>query len=282
MGRGPSPIPRSVYELAEESATLLPLGAGMERLVGDRFVVIRQRGMTDRYAASVHRVRLPPEGVLAALRELRSLFRSSGHPESLWYVDGRATPDDLAERLLEAGLAPDPDDPVLAVLALVDPPPPAPADVSVTRVETIDDYRRSIDIMCEAFGIDPENRAVMHAKAEDWLEDDLRSGRGDVYLAWLDGEAVARGKATYTERGVFLFGGCTLPAARGRGAYRALVAARWDEAVRRGTPGLVVEAGRQSRPILERLGFRRIGEARLLVDRHPPAGLGTLPGTAAR
>ena len=34
----------------------------------------------------------------------------------------------------------------------------------------------------------------------------------------------------------------TLPDARGRGAYRALVRARWDDAVRRGTPALVVHA----------------------------------------
>jgi GNAT superfamily N-acetyltransferase len=155
-------------------------------------------------------------------------------------------------------------------MALVDPPPPAPRDVAVTRVEAIEDYRRSIEIMCTAFGIDDENRAAMHARAEEWLADDLRTRRGDVYLAWLDGDAVARAKATYSDRGVFLFGGCTIPSARGRGAYRALVAARWEEAARRGTPALLVEAGRQSRPILERLGFRGVGELRLFVDHHPP------------
>jgi predicted GNAT family N-acyltransferase len=47
----------------------------------------------------------------------------------------------------------------------------------------------------------------------------------------------------------------TLPSARGRGAYRALIAARWDEAVARGTPALAVQAQETSRPILERCGF---------------------------
>ena len=46
--------------------------------------------------------------------------------------------------------------------------------------------------------------------------------------------------------------------ARGRGAYRAVVRARWDAAVARGTPALAVGAGPMSRPILERLGFEQV------------------------
>jgi predicted acetyltransferase len=65
---------------------------------------------------------------------------------------------------------------------------------------------------------------------------------------------------------VSLFGGATLPEARGRGAYRALVAARWRDAVERGTPLLVTQAGRMSQPILERIGFRRVCEIRILLD----------------
>lgn len=66
---------------------------------------------------------------------------------------------------------------------------------------------------------------------------------------------------------MLLLGGASLPHVRGRGAYFALVHARWRDAVERGTPRLVVQAGRMSRPILERSGFRKLGEIRLLVDR---------------
>jgi predicted GNAT superfamily acetyltransferase len=66
---------------------------------------------------------------------------------------------------------------------------------------------------------------------------------------------------------VTLFGGSTLPEARGRGAYRALVAARWDDAVERGTPILVTQAGPMSRPILAQLGFREVCEIRILLDK---------------
>ena len=63
-----------------------------------------------------------------------------------------------------------------------------------------------------------------------------------------------------------MHGGATLPAARGRGAYRALVAARWEDAVVRGTPVLVTQAGALSRPILARLGFREVCTIRVLLD----------------
>jgi hypothetical protein len=73
--------------------------------------------------------------------------------------------------------------------------------------------------------------------------------------------------AVFADAGVMLLGGGVLPEARGRGCYQALVEARWDDAVERGTPALVVQAGAMSRPILERLGFQRIATLRVLVDR---------------
>ena len=49
--------------------------------------------------------------------------------------------------------------------------------------------------------------------------------------------------------------------------YRALVRARWDDAVRLGAGALVVNANVDtSYPILERLGFRAVGRIRLLAD----------------
>jgi len=65
---------------------------------------------------------------------------------------------------------------------------------------------------------------------------------------------------------LLLFGGSTLPEARGRGAYRSLVAARWHDAVARGTPVLVTQASPMSRPILAQLGFREVCEIRILLD----------------
>ncbi len=55
-----------------------------------------------------------------------------------------------------------------------------------------------------------------------------------------------------------LWGGGTAPEWRGRGIYRALVAHRMRVAVELGCEFLQVDASDQSRPILERLGFRAL------------------------
>ena len=86
------------------------------------------------------------------------------------------------------------------------------------------------------------------------------------WLAYVDGEPVAWAGALACEHGLFLTGGVTLPEARGRGAYRALVRARWDDAVRRGTPGLVVHAEEPSRRVLERIGFTHVRDVVELVS----------------
>lgn len=85
--------------------------------------------------------------------------------------------------------------------------------------------------------------------------------------------AAGRGTATpgvedHGHGPLWLAGGVTLPAFRGRGIYRALVRARWDDTVQLGAGALVVNAMVDtSYPILERLGFRAVGRVRLLADR---------------
>ena len=64
-----------------------------------------------------------------------------------------------------------------------------------------------------------------------------------------------------------LSGSGVLASARGRGVYRALVAARWAAAERLlPAPGLCVHAGAMSRPILERCGFEFVCELELYED----------------
>lgn len=72
-----------------------------------------------------------------------------------------------------------------------------------------------------------------------------------VSAAWLEG---VRGT-----RIAGLWGGNTLPAYRGRGIYRALVAVRARLALDLGHPILHVDATDDSRPILERLGLHVVG-----------------------
>ena len=86
-----------------------------------------------------------------------------------------------------------------------------------------------------------------------------------VHVAYLDRQPVAYGRLQHTpgSRFVGLFAGATIPAARGRGCYRALVGSRAREAAARGVTQLTVDADpTTSAPILTRLGFVALGRAR--------------------
>jgi GNAT superfamily N-acetyltransferase len=84
----------------------------------------------------------------------------------------------------------------------------------------------------------------------------------DVVVVEMDGVPVAAGWSSFASDSPFvgLWGGATVPEARGRGMYRALVAGRVEEARRRGRRLAAVDAGPMSRPILERLGFAVVSE----------------------
>ncbi|MBA2357966.1 MAG: GNAT family N-acetyltransferase, partial [Actinobacteria bacterium] len=141
-----------------------------------------------------------------------------------------------------------------------------PDDVEARAAETLDEFTRAREIQWEAFRIPARERAEQRAAMEGIWADRDAPGAASTFLAWLGGEPVATALAVFADHGALLIGGATLPEARGRGAYRALVRARWDEAVRRGTPALVVQAGAMSRPILDRVGFAPVCEIEILVD----------------
>ena len=121
------------------------------------------------------------------------------------------------------------------------------------------------EITHDAFG-HPEEMRASWRETRPLLYELEQQDVSATYLAFVDSQPVAAATAVFAEAGVMLLGGATLPQARGRGCYRALVQARWDDAVRRGTPALVVQAGQMSRPILERLGFSFVSQLRVLVD----------------
>jgi len=108
-----------------------------------------------------------------------------------------------------------------------------------------------------------------------WTVDFLASRLADptlaIYVAYVDGEPATGGRLEVYPGTSFagLYGGGTIPAYRGRGVYRALVAARAAEARRLGYRTLIVDARDTSRPILARLGFEPV--ARLTAWRLPAA-----------
>ena len=254
-------VPIEILELTENANTYTPLGPTDQRIVDDRYVLWMGRGDAPGWNVA-QRFRIGDGDVEAVVDEVREIVRGRGRTALTWEVGSSATPSDLAERLLALGMVDD-SDPHVIGMVLDKPPAQAPTDVEVRRVETMEEQRIASRIAAIGFGMKPDEVGV---------EDPEPPVPGiETYLAYVDGEPVARGTAAFSEHGVTLFGGATLPEARGRGAYRALVAARWEDAVAAGKPALVTQAGAMSRPILLRLGFREICEIRILLDELVPA-----------
>ena len=129
-------------------------------------------------------------------------------------------------------------------------------DVLVRRGDDDDviaDFRHVAE---KAFGKDYSFTATQ-------LLDALRAGstRHRCYVAYAPGGAPVSVGRLYTHpASAFggLYGGATLPAYRGRGYYRATVAARARDAIALGARYLIVDALPTSRPILEALGFQHL------------------------
>lgn len=258
-----STIPPRILEIAETLNLALPPPPDEERIVTPRWAAF-VGVMPDRHHNVVQRFRLAPDEVEAAVAEVRAIFRARGRKEITWEVGPSSTPADLYERLAALGMVPD-DEPEAAGMVLSRPPPETRADVTVAPVTDLAGFHAHMVILRRCFGggaPDPtEEEAAREYERRRGREDHLRR-----FLALADGKPVAASDAILVDDAVVLCGGATLPEARGRGAYRALVAARWQAAVERGTPVLVVQAGKMSRPILERLGFERVATIRVLAD----------------
>jgi GNAT superfamily N-acetyltransferase len=247
----------TLLELAEEAGLWMPADPKGETILGDGYCLI-----TWGRHASVERIRLGD--VEAGVTEVRALARERGIGEVTWWVGELTTPLGLAENLLALGLEPDPDQPDLTSLTIA-LRPAGEASAEVRRVETFDDYLRAIELDWEVWDVPADDREERRAAAPARWES-LAEGNVNHYLAYLDGEPAGFGRVVFTPAGGLLMGGAVLPRARGRGVYTSLVHARWDAAVERGTPRLIVGAGAMSAPILERLGFEPIGAIRLLRD----------------
>jgi GNAT superfamily N-acetyltransferase len=206
----------------------------------------------------VCRLRFAVEETAFVLAEIRALAPGV---QTEWQTP-RA---EIAEALRTAGArAPDPPlEPSFTALA-TDSAPPAVERVEVRQIETFEEHVTGLEIEHAASRWTDETKERRLREARETYER-RRRRPGGQWLAYLDGEPVAWASAIAGPGGVYLAGGATLPKARGRGAYRALVRARWDFAAARGTPALAVGAQESSRPILERCGFRRFATMYELV-----------------
>jgi hypothetical protein len=217
--------------------------------------------------AGVSGVRITADEVEALLAEVHE--RVPAQKSQVWWLDPDTQPPDLYERLLALGLT-EPQDHagVLHALACAAPPPEGPDEVTVRRVESFDDHLTAVGVMWDAFDTSEERREQQRPHLRDEYEATREAGVPVTFLAELDERPAGVGRSVYADRGVFLIAGAVAEWARGRGVYRSLVRARWNDAVARDTPALVTEAMPDtSYPILKGLGFEDVCLIRRLEDR---------------
>ncbi|QKW18284.1 N-acetyltransferase [Kitasatospora sp. NA04385] len=95
---------------------------------------------------------------------------------------------------------------------------------------------------------------------------EVPAGRGGRLVAYLDGEPAGVGGVRVVDGVARLTGGVVVPARRGCGVYRALLAARLEYAVAHGARMALVKGNpRTSGPILRRAGFTGYGREPVYV-----------------
>jgi hypothetical protein len=249
---------RVLREIAEYPNSFGPLAPGDERIETGRYTLYLGAGSTWN---TVQRQRFPLEEIDDVLAEVREALRARARTQTQWEV-GSSAPSGLVDALLERGLVPEKDPYAVALVLTHEPPAIAPA-FTAREVETLEELEAAARVQWEAFGATPKEIE----EARRLLPERFRESPNLRHAVWLDGEIVCTGTASPTEQGLLLYGGATAPHARGRGAYRALIRARWDDAAARRTPALITQGGSMSRPILERLGFERVGAVHMLMDK---------------
>jgi GNAT superfamily N-acetyltransferase len=245
----------TVAELAEDTAAHVLPRPGFETIDRDDFFF-----EAGRHRASMQRLRLAD--VEAAVAWARSECVRRGVARCEWWVGWSASPVDLAGQLVGLGFVPDDEEATLTGMS-IDYEPPAAPGIDVRRIETLEEQLAALEVDWDVWNLPEAERASRRDYEHERFDP---NGTVHHFAVYEDDRPVGFGRAIDMDAGVALMGGAVLPAARGRGVYRALVHARWLHAVARETPLLVVQAGRMSSPVLTGLGFRSHGVLELFVD----------------
>lgn len=194
-----------------------------------------------------------------------------------WKTRGHDRPADLADRLLVHGFEPEPAETVMIGRAeRLDQPVELPAGVAVRRAgvggDLTDDVARAVQMQQTVFG---------RSAGPDVAElVDLLTAAPELHGLWIaeddSGAVVCAGRLEVVRGTQFagLWGGGTLAAWRGRGIYRALVAARARAALAVGARYLHSDCTDMSRPILERSGLVAVTTTTPFVWARPEDAVG--------
>lgn len=219
--------------------------------------------------ARVHRTAPPADwSTPQFVTEVRRLAAAHGATSLTWTVPDHSHPADLGDALAAQGSTIVEDHEVMAHALDVGPPAvdsTPDIDIDVRRVDTP-------DLLEEAYAIDsavlgtPVRSARFRQIAVATLAEQVAAGPARTayrFLALVDGAPAATAGLTFDGPTARLWGAAVLAGHRGRGIYRALLAARLTEATARGAALALAKARTgTSAPILHRVGFRTYGRER--------------------
>jgi len=173
-----------------------------------------------------------------------------------WKTRGHDVAPGLDDALIAHGFEPDETESIMiGEASRLDVDVPLPAGVSLRRVSGDEDVRAMAVMSDVAFG-----SSMADEIATALLRRLERADGMELWVAEADGAMVSAGRLEPVSDTTFagIWGGCTLPAWRGRGIYRALTAARAHSALAAGKTLIHSDSTEYSRPILERYGFVKV------------------------
>lgn len=244
-----------------------PEPGGLVDRADARFILQHSSMSSDPQFGAVLNVRLCGTEIERAVDDARRWFGGVGRDQFSWWVRESANPPGTIDALKDLGLGSHPHESEGYAAMLMQAEPPAMGGITVRRAESLQDHLVATEILVQAFGMAQADADALRDSIRSRAASIHESGRSATYLAYLAGQAVARGTVCFAQGGVgALYAGATLPEARGQGCHRALVRARWDEVRARGGSGIVVHAGQQSRPLFERMGFSTLDHLTVLFE----------------
>ncbi|HVS49770.1 MAG TPA: GNAT family N-acetyltransferase, partial [Candidatus Dormibacteraeota bacterium] len=228
-----------------------PASPGVERIDMSRYQITLQPDFPIPGPNNVSWIRCRSDEADEVIREARATI-APRHLPVMWTLDPETEPPDFADHLARHGVHPDPHGAEFAVMvlpidAMVEGPPVAGLDIRDALAD-LATFRSAAAVAAEAFmdrshGDDPELIAMEERRRLNFRA----AGNRHLLLAVVDGEpAGSAGISLYPPAGAAITGGSVRPKFRGRGVYRALVAARLDIARRAGAAGLAVWGGDMS------------------------------------
>jgi len=241
-----------------------PAGPGREIWETPRYRATLQPDFPVAGPNSVTFVRCAPTEAADVVDEARALF-ATHHLPFMWTLDPDTEPTDFAAHLAAKDVFPDPNGPEAEVMVLsADAVVSSATFVMRDALADAETFRAADAVNAEAFHDPPRQLEAQERRRLN----QLAAGNRRVLLATVDGEpAGTAGITLLPPDGALINGGSVRPKFRGRGVYRALVAARLAIARDAGLPGLAVWGGHMSAPILRRLGFETVGWRRFYLDR---------------